>query len=345
MANQLYELTKIIQLKPKEGTEENKEQLTWLPVTCIDKNHNRVTVRLPYPRGDGDVVNTEECGICNGLGHVQHEICKACKGTGSAMCGTCGGTGKVGCDTCSTCHGTKHHGPCDQCACTGSITVPAEDGEECEACGGTGYKAAGLGALHIDENGVVTLNYDETTLGINTEGKLFAKVNVYVHLSDNSGLAFDDTDEHGLYVKVDNSTIKIDEEGFVYIPKFVEQSSDDSAQITVDEDTEYGFDFYRFRIPEGFTSAKVHITMDFCNPDFDNANTMTRFHLQFNDTTVETYCIDNTIPYSMVSFDKLMPAGTYTVGLSTWQDEENPDKDDTFVRGSVIKWNLNVVSC
>lgn len=341
MANQLYELTKIIQLTPREGTEEDKE-LTWLPVTCLDKQQNRVTVRMPYPRGDGDVVNTEECGICDGLGHVQHEICKACKGTGSAMCPTCGGTGSVGCDTCPTCHGTKHHGPCDNCGNKGYILVPSEDGEECEACGGTGYKAAGQGAIYIDDNGVVSLAYDEVTLGINPEGKLFAKVNAYVKLHENGGLAFDDTVEHGLYVKVDDSTIKIDDEGYIYIPNFVEQSVDESASLVVDAETEYGFDFYRFTIPEGFTSVKVHVDLGFNNPDYDNANTMTRFSLQLNDGDVGTYCIDNTVPYSMISFDKVIPAGTYVVGISTLSDDGG---DDTFVIGSSVKWNVNVVSC
>lgn len=77
-------LTKIWNLKPMAGTVDTEER-PWLPVTKLDVNGKRITVRAPYPMGDYDdaVANPRQCETCYGSGKDGlGNDCPDCDGTG-----------------------------------------------------------------------------------------------------------------------------------------------------------------------------------------------------------------------------------------------------------------------
>ena len=364
---QQYSLAKIIQLKPREGTKEDRS-ITWLPVTCLDKNGKQVTVRLPYPRGEADVehVTDEECVVCNGTGHLKKVACSACNGTGEAICTRCKGSGQVNCKPCPVCHGTGHHGPCDQCQQNGYVMVPCDDCDvddnincfKCDACDGTGYRGGGRGVIRVNDDGIITLEYDETTLGVNGDGKLYAKVNAFVKLKEKGGLAFDeDADGKPIYVTVDDETIKLDENGYLYVanyPHFNTQTSGTTQPI--DADSQAGVVFPAITIPEGFEKAKIHVTVDIRNPNYENATDYTLFDLQFNEETVSHYTYDQTMPCAMYCFDTIVDRSDFVDGVvrvgvvaldagDSSLVEGGLDEDEVFPIGATITWNVNAVSC
>lgn len=75
--------TKIWSLPTIEGAEETALR-TWMPVTHIDKDDNRITAKAPYPIGDYDNsrLSGEECDACNGTGMIDGNNCTECGGTG-----------------------------------------------------------------------------------------------------------------------------------------------------------------------------------------------------------------------------------------------------------------------
>lgn len=363
MATTLYDLTKIIQLKPREGTKEDRS-ITWLPVTCLDKHGKQVTVRLPYPRGEADVdhVTDEECSVCNGTGHLKKVSCSACNGTGEAICTRCKGSGQVNCKPCPVCHGTGHHGPCDQCQQNGYVMVPCDDCDiddnitcfKCDACDGTGYRGGGQGVIRVTNDGIITLEYDETTLGVNGDGKLYAKVNAFVKLKDKGGLAFDeDADGKPIYVMVDDETIKINDDGYLYVANYPHFDKQNSGSNDLDP---AGIDFPIIEIPEEFEKAKIHVSIDIRNPQYEDAADYTLFALQFNEETVAHYTYDQTMPCAMFNFDKIVNRDDYEDGMlqvsiaaldagdETFADG-GLDDDEEFPAKSTVTWNINAVSC
>ena len=59
---------------------------------------------------------------------------------------------------------------CALCAGTGVL----QSGETCPMCKGTGIPSGSIGAISVDAAGVINLQLDPTTMGVNSEGKLFA---------------------------------------------------------------------------------------------------------------------------------------------------------------------------
>jgi hypothetical protein len=243
--------------------------------------------------------------------------------------------------------------PCDDCDIDDNITC-----FKCDACDGTGYRGGGQGVIRVTNDGIITLEYDETTLGVNGDGKLYAKVNAFVKLKDKGGLAFDeDADGKPIYVTVDDETIKLDENGFLYVANYPHYSFQNSDSTPIDsEEAQAGIDFGIIEIPEGFEQSKIHVTIDIRNPNYEKATDYTLFELQFNYETVAHYTYDQTMPCAMYSFDKIVnrsdyPDGMLQVSIAALDAGDDTfadgglDEDEVFPLGAKITWNINAVSC
>jgi hypothetical protein len=242
--------------------------------------------------------------------------------------------------------------PCDDCDIDDNITC-----FKCDACDGTGYRGGGRGVIRVNKDGIITLEYDETTLGVNGDGKLYAKVNAFVKLKDKGGLAFDeDDDEKPIYVMVDDETIKLDENGFLYVANYPHFNAQTSGTESIDEDSKAGMVFPPIEIPEGFEQAKIHVTIDIRNPHYENAADYTLFDLQFNEESVAHYTYDQTMPCAMYSFDKIVNRSDYEdgmlqVGIAALDAGDESlvdgglDEDEVFPTGAKVTWNINAVSC
>lgn len=152
-------ITQIYSLKSGAADQELGPELDWMPVTRQNSEQSdaRTTLRMPYPRGDGDA--EIECSVCHGTGVV-------------------------------------------------SKLVEVDDhmertDVECDACAGTGIEPSG--AVHVDGNGVVTVHTDGRSITVDS-GKLTA------HGTYEAGDGID-IDGEVISAKIDNATIKLDENG------------------------------------------------------------------------------------------------------------------------------------
>ena len=159
-------LTKIFELNPKDSLSENVKydvNLDWLPVTSLGVNNRRVTVRLPYPRGDfdinyvheddGTVHANSECEICNGTGVVNGEQCPVCDGTGSV------GAGAITIED-------------------GVVSLRIDDASLGYTADGKLYarsKVAEKCGLAVNSDDQIYISLDDDTLGINEDGQLYVK--------------------------------------------------------------------------------------------------------------------------------------------------------------------------
>ena len=212
---------------------------------------------------------------------------------------------------------------CAACAGTGKTAT----GEKCAVCNGTGVPCDDIGAISIDDSGVIHLQIDTVTMGINAEGKLFARLK----LTENGGLDRDADD--AVYVKVDDSTIKIDENGQLYavtIQPYAAIFKDDvnpDVPITL------------FTVDDGVEKVKLHISVDITSTKYDTATELTRFDLIAGGMTM-TYCWDKTVPYTMINFDAIVVVPSNKNIVMTL----NPKDGDNF-NDSVLTVNANVISC
>lgn len=213
---------------------------------------------------------------------------------------------------------------CSACSGTGKTAT----GEKCAVCNGTGIPCDDIGAISVDDSGVIHLQIDTVTMGINAEGKLFARLK----LKENGGLERDEDD--AVYVKVDDSTIKIDENGQLYavtIPPFskkvTKSITNTSAPISL------------FTVDDGIKKVKLHIALDIRSIAYDTANELTRFSVSVGDTTAN-YCWDKTVPYTMINFDDLVdvPQSKNIAMTITVNPEDN-------FSGADITVIANVISC
>lgn len=168
MATELL-LTKIFEITPKEGLDEDKYR-DWLPVTSLGVNDRRVTVRLPYPRGDFDKNYVKDD---DGNYHLD---CPA-----GSECDKCNGTGKVNGAECPVCHGvgsTKVEAGAITVAEDGTISLRIEDASIGITSDGRLYARSKIvenGGLAVDDNDKIYVTVDDTTLGINDDGQLYVK--------------------------------------------------------------------------------------------------------------------------------------------------------------------------
>ena len=347
--NELKYVT-IWKLKTREGATET-ESRDWLPVTHIDKIHGRITVKAPYPIGDYDVVTTESkaCETCEGLGYLQKVECPTCHDTHLMECPVCHGRQTAGCDTqelCAYCGGSGKV-PCETCYsgakefwvpadhCTGDGCIPCPD------CNGTGY-AGGGGVISVTPEGVITLRYDSVTLGITDDGKLFARLKI----KTNGGLDINDDNE--IFVKVDETTIRINDNGeleSVYKPF----SASAAGQHDVTSGHEGTQSFTTGVVITDETINRVHafLTLDIYYPDYETAHELTNLivSMQIGDGAFEqvgTATWDLTVPYTMLNFDKVMERFVHDSPIVIKLEGEHGDH---IYHNTSIKWTLNVVSC
>ena len=213
---------------------------------------------------------------------------------------------------------------CSACAGTGKTAT----GETCAVCNGTGVPCDDIGAISIDDSGVIHLQIDTVTMGINAEGKLFARLK----LKENGGLDRDADD--AVYVKVDDSTIKIDENGQLYavtIPPYTKSVTkvnvDPSASIPL------------FTVDDGVEKVKLHIAVDIKSRAYESANELTVFTLSAGGTSAK-YCWDKTVPYTMINFDTIVDVSSNKNIVMTLV----PETGDNF-NHSELTVLANVISC
>ncbi len=214
---------------------------------------------------------------------------------------------------------------CSACAGTGKTAT----GETCAVCNGTGVPCDDIGAISIDDSGVIHLQIDTVTMGINAEGKLFARLK----LKENGGLERDADD--AVYVKVDDSTIKIDENGQLYavtIPPYTKSvtlvDADPAVPITL------------FTVDANVEKVKLHISLDIKSTKYDTATELTRFDLIAGGTTM-TYCWDKTVPYTMINFDAIVDVSSNKNIVMTLDPVVYGDNFDD----SELTVLANVISC
>jgi hypothetical protein len=213
---------------------------------------------------------------------------------------------------------------CAACAGTGKTAT----GKKCAVCNGTGVPCDDIGAISIDDSGVIHLQIDTVTMGINAEGKLFARLK----LKENGGLERDADD--AVYVKVDDSTIKIDENGQLYAVTIQPYAEIFNEDVNPDEPITL------FTVDDGVEQVKLHIAVDITSTKYDTATELTRFDLIVGGTKM-TYCWDKTVPYTMINFDAIVDVPSnkkivMTLDPLVYGDNFNDSK---------MKVLANVISC
>ena len=352
MAEMIYSLTKIIQLKPKAGVSENVAR-DWLPVTSIE-NGKRVTVRVPTLKGDYDVAEDslgEECEYCYGLGYLKKEECNVCHGDGHQVCPTCHGAKVIDCEPCPECEGTGFiDEDCDVCHGLGSVWTPTDSDEGtvvCPQCGGNGHNHGG-GVISVTNDGIVTLRWDYVTLGITDDGKLYAKTKIKEH----GGLAADENKD--LYVNVDGESITVNSAGQLcatLVPPYHEVvPSEEPGVISLDAAETF------VSLAEGIVdnttknvikiklSVEFGITLDLENKGYESAVNYTDFYLKIakHDGELlasEHFMWDQTRPMSNFHYDYIMDPQLVDVYLETASENE------VFPVNTEITWRINSISC
>jgi hypothetical protein len=306
---------KIMRLPKIEGSTDT-ESRPWLPVSYIDSKERRVTARALYPMGDGDVEGTE-CPYCNGTGHVEAHKCLECNnGYITKVCPDCNGTGFVDgdCDLqeiCPTCHGEKEiTEKCPHCDGTGTVLEPSMDESdlECNMCHGTGVIGAN-GAITVDREGIISLRYDEVNLGIDDNGRIFARLKAK---DENGGLGVERIDGFdNLYVKVDTTSIRINDNGYLEVVDYVKPYAESfSGGKYFDVEVPYQSAPYNLGVLNIGDSAvhtvHAHLSVGIRNDEYMSAISLTRLKLKIGDKLSEVYCWDQTLPYTILNFDALL---------------------------------------
>ena len=343
--------TKIKNLPIIEGAEEDEDR-PWLPVTYIDSKNKRVTARALYPMGDGDGAS-QACPYCDGTGGLMEQNCTTCGGSGKirVLCEACHGTGHVdgNCDLplCQVCGGTRMvDAKCTTCGGSGTMVVPADEGHECQHCHGTG-KIGGNGAITVTPDGVVTLNYDDGCLGVDDKGKIFVRLTPKYH----GGLDVDKVGRHDeLYVKVDEKSIRINEDGFLEIVDFVKPYAHKVTKtytFASAHDTTVPLLIDTFSIDDdAVEKVHVHLTIGISNVEYASASSLTRMQLQIGNETSPTISWDQTLPYTLLNFDAIVDVSvSHTVSWFVLLPYASDADPDSIPANTVMTWTANVTSC
>ena len=354
--------TKIMSLKPTVGTVDDKAR-AWLPVTCIDEDNpdGRVTLRAPYPIGDGDVDGTV-CPYCEGLGHVtKHECLECTNGYKTEQCSACNGTGwkDAECDEeereqCEVCNGTcSVQVKCQQCDGTGIVTEISYDPSdaECEHCHGTGILGGAVGAITVDADGIITLRYDDVSLGIDDHGRIFGRLKVK---DEKSGLDIERIDgKDNVFVKVDTKSIRINDDGCLEVVDYVKPYAEQfSNSVVFTQDISYSGtpislsdgDKEIVVDDEAVKKIHVHLSVGIRYDRYWSATSMTRLQMNVGGKLSEIFCWDQTIPYTIVNFDTFIDVSNERT-VPVWLKFKEGATDDSIPEGATFSWTANVTSC
>lgn len=363
MAKEYYtkaelDFIKIWALKAIAGSVADDESRPWMPVTYIDPtSNNRVTVRAPYPMGDGDETEVHTCPTCEGDGHVSIYICKTCGGSGQTLqdCPECNGTGFIDGDCtkgeCPNCAGSGHLKlDCLQCHGSGKIIEPSgESGTPCPTCGGTGA-ISGAGPIHVTPNGIIQFRYDELTLGIDESGKVYARLKA----RKNGGLDTITGEYNELYVKVDQKSIQVNPdtgclEVIDYVKPYAEQFSN---SVVFTQEIEYSSNPISLSDggkeiivnDEAVKKIHVHLSVGIRNDNYWSATSMTRLQMNVGGKLSEIFCWDQTIPYTIVNFDTFIDVSNERT-VPVWLKFKEGAIDDSIPKDATFSWTANVTSC
>jgi len=226
--------------------------------------------------------------------------------------------------------------------CTICNGVGVVNGEQCPVCEGTGFGGE-RGAVTVNENGVISLRIDDATLGVTVDGKLYARDQV--HAKDGGGIGEDDT---GIFVKVDEDTIKIGEDGFLYadintLPLEIIANGTDVMGGTDSISLGNIFDY-------GANVVHMHFDLDLVSAGYASAVSYTRFSIVVNDGETELYrsapfLWDQTAPYSMLNLDAIVQAAP-EAELSVSLVAVNGDTFPAFTDGdgsNRVVWSISAV--
>ena len=235
---------------------------------------------------------------------------------------------------------------CPTCGGSGTMVVPADEGHECELCHGTG-KIGGNGAITVTPDGIVTLNYDDSCLGVDEKGKIFVRLTPKYH----GGLDVDKVGRHDeLYVKVDEKSIRINEDGFLEIVDFVKPYAHKvtktytfaSAHETTDPlliDT-FSID------DDAVEKVHVHLTIGISNVEYASASSLTRMQLKIGNELSPTISWDQTLPYTLLNFDAIVDVSvSHTVSWFVLLPYASTADADSIPANTVMTWTANVTSC
>ncbi len=219
--------------------------------------------------------------------------------------------------------------------CSGTGVNP--DGTKCAVCNGTGIPCESIGAT-MDDAGVIHLQIDRATLGIDQDGRLYARFK----LADKGGLDLNGDDQ--VYVKVDDKTIKIGSDGSLYAVTVRPFSTDTSGPVRngsalickIDEET--------------VKKVQVHVAISFNNAlHYMDAHELTRFAVNITalssgstrQVSIPHNCWDQTSPYSTLHFDAFIDVANYPTNIMLTMTTE---ESDTFGAAD-ITFVAHVVSC
>ena len=213
-------------------------------------------------------------------------------------------------------------------ACSG--TGKTRSGSICPVCNGTGVPCGEIGAITVDDSGVINLRFDQVSMGIDADGKLYARIK----FGDDGGIGRNENDE--IVVKVDDQTIKIDEHGQLYSVR---------SQLYADRMSAEEYDpsepLTLFTIDDSkIAKVTLHVSVDIRSTAFETATDMTMFTLNVAGKTAK-YCWDKTVPYTMLNFDAMIDTVVQPMPLVLSLIPENGDDFDD----SDITVTANVMSC
>jgi len=209
---------------------------------------------------------------------------------------------------------------CSYCSGSGKTL----EGATCPICHGTGVPCDSIGAISVDDHGIIRLQIDQVSLGINAEGKLFARLKI----ADKGGLDLNEDSE--IFVKVDDKSIKVNEDGQLYAVT----TEPYSAVNTIDN---YDLTEVKLFDAPNVDKVKLHISVDIKSTAYESANELTRFTLAAGGASAK-YCWDKTVPYTMINFDTIIENPSDITFKLT------PETGDNF-NGSEITVSANVISC
>ena len=161
---------------------------------------------------------------------------------------------------------------CSYCSGSGKTL----EGATCPICHGTGVPCDSIGAISVDDHGIIRLQIDQVSLGINAEGKLFARLKI----ADKGGLDLNEDSE--IFVKVDDKSIKVNEDGQLYAVT----TEPYSAVNTIDN---YDWTEVKLFDAPNVDKVKLHISVDITSMAYESANELTRFTLAAGGASVQ-YC-------------------------------------------------------
>ena len=187
---------------------------------------------------------------------------------------------------------------CSYCSGSGKTL----EGATCPICHGTGVPCDSIGAISVDDHGIIRLQIGGLDLNEDSE----------------------------IFVKVDDKSIKVNEDGQLYAVT----TEPYSAVNTIEN---YDLTEVTLFVAPNVAKVKLHISVDIESTAYESANELTRFTLAAGGVSTQ-YCWDKTVPYTMINFDTIIETP------SDIKFKLTPEPDDNF-KYAVITVSANVISC